>query len=240
MKRLSDYFQEKTFVAISHRGNGFGKENTIEALIGAINSGAHMVEFDVQVTSDHKAVLFHDDDTTRLFPGTKMKIRDTPYGTLQQKLGADAIPLLTTLWQKNTSSYYYVELKAHTNELAYKDALVQQVLEQIDFYQVSDQVLWVSFDPYMVYHRRLEGRTIMKGLNIKSPKDTEKVNLEGISCLCPNIINITPKWLEKWSEKYILPYGDVEQLVNTPELRKQLRGFTADSLQRLTEIMENN
>lgn len=46
---------------IGHRGAAGEKlENTLPALQAAIDAGADMVEFDVRMTKDHKAILSHD------------------------------------------------------------------------------------------------------------------------------------------------------------------------------------
>jgi glycerophosphoryl diester phosphodiesterase len=51
--------QERFIVA--HRGSsGTAPENTISSIRHAISAGALMVEVDVQITSDHKAILMHD------------------------------------------------------------------------------------------------------------------------------------------------------------------------------------
>ncbi len=46
---------------VSHRGGGgFGPENTLESLRGAIAAGASMVETDVRATADGELVIHHD------------------------------------------------------------------------------------------------------------------------------------------------------------------------------------
>jgi glycerophosphoryl diester phosphodiesterase len=51
--------QERFIVA--HRGSsGTAPENTLSSILHAISAGALMVEVDVQITSDDKAVLMHD------------------------------------------------------------------------------------------------------------------------------------------------------------------------------------
>ncbi len=46
---------------VSHRGGaGFGPENTLESLRGAIAAGVHMVETDVRATADGELVIHHD------------------------------------------------------------------------------------------------------------------------------------------------------------------------------------
>ncbi|MGT2759558.1 glycerophosphodiester phosphodiesterase, partial [Streptococcus moroccensis] len=52
---------------IAHRGDvARGVENSIEALEGAAESGADLVEMDVVMTADNELVVIHDDDLGRL------------------------------------------------------------------------------------------------------------------------------------------------------------------------------
>ena len=54
---------------IAHRGASWGeKENTLPAFERAIALGADFIELDVQMSSDGRAVVFHDADLARLTP----------------------------------------------------------------------------------------------------------------------------------------------------------------------------
>jgi glycerophosphoryl diester phosphodiesterase len=60
----------KRFI-VAHRGSsGTAPENTLASIRQAIDAGALMVEVDVQITSDHKAVLMHDQVLGRTTDGT--------------------------------------------------------------------------------------------------------------------------------------------------------------------------
>lgn len=72
-KRRSVWKPSANFIAIGHRGSGMNKalsadkryqammENTISSFNEAGKFGVRFVEFDVQVTRDDRAVIFHDD-----------------------------------------------------------------------------------------------------------------------------------------------------------------------------------
>jgi glycerophosphoryl diester phosphodiesterase len=50
------------FTVIAHRGaSAYYPENTLPSFEGAIDMGADMIELDVQLTSDRKVVVFHDE-----------------------------------------------------------------------------------------------------------------------------------------------------------------------------------
>ena len=50
----------KDFVLISHRGGkGFGPENTLQSLQGALDFGVEMIETDVRMSADGVPVIHH-------------------------------------------------------------------------------------------------------------------------------------------------------------------------------------
>ncbi len=52
---------------IAHRGaSGDLPENTLEAVLAAVDQGADLIEIDIQVTKDGKLVLFHDRSLERI------------------------------------------------------------------------------------------------------------------------------------------------------------------------------
>lgn len=69
---------------VAHRGwrNRF-PENTLPAIKGALDAGAHFIEIDVQVTADGEPVLFHDDTLDRLCR-QRGAIADYSYAQLQK------------------------------------------------------------------------------------------------------------------------------------------------------------
>ncbi len=57
---LGEGLEERDFLLVSHRGGGgFGPENTLEALRGALEFGVEMVETDVRMTADGVPVVHH-------------------------------------------------------------------------------------------------------------------------------------------------------------------------------------
>uniref|UniRef100_A0A0K0F5F9 Glycerophosphocholine phosphodiesterase GPCPD1 (inferred by orthology to a human protein) n=1 Tax=Strongyloides venezuelensis TaxID=75913 RepID=A0A0K0F5F9_STRVS len=66
-KTFIRHWKKRSTVEVGHRGMGdsytkhtAARENTIHSLNSAAENGADMVEFDVQLTKDKKAVIFHD------------------------------------------------------------------------------------------------------------------------------------------------------------------------------------
>ena len=65
--KIHPYLNSNKKLAIAHRG-GISRypENTMEAFQEAIDLGYKYLETDIQVTSDNKLVIFHDDKLDRL------------------------------------------------------------------------------------------------------------------------------------------------------------------------------
>ncbi|MFC5950615.1 glycerophosphodiester phosphodiesterase [Pseudonocardia lutea] len=66
-----------TPLAIAHRGDPHGhRENTVPAVLAALDQGADLVEIDLALTRDGTAVLLHDETLTRLW-GRALAVADT-------------------------------------------------------------------------------------------------------------------------------------------------------------------
>jgi len=75
--------------ACAHRGdNKAAPENTLPAIKSAVAKGAHMIEFDVQMTKDGELVIMHDGDVRRTTNG-EGKIADLTFAEIR-KLDAGA------------------------------------------------------------------------------------------------------------------------------------------------------
>ena len=80
---------------IAHRGVTRNKqENTLPAFQEAFSEGADGLEIDVRLSKDEKPIIFHDEDTSRLFQKS-LEIKNTTYSELKT-LGnkENRIPLL--------------------------------------------------------------------------------------------------------------------------------------------------
>jgi len=68
----------------AHRGANFSQpENTIAAFKEAIRLGAHMIEFDVQMSKDGELIILHDDTVDRTTNGTGGAV-NLPFNELRE------------------------------------------------------------------------------------------------------------------------------------------------------------
>lgn len=71
------------FRAVAHRGAPrVARENTVPALLAALDLGADAVEIDVKLTADGCTVVVHDDTLDRLW-GLPLVVRETRYDDLR-------------------------------------------------------------------------------------------------------------------------------------------------------------
>lgn len=110
---------------IAHRGvTRNEQENTLPAFQEAFSEGADGLEIDVRLSKDEKPIIFHDEDTSRLFQKS-LEIKNTTYSELKT-LGnkENRIPLLDEVLDflpKN--KHCYIEIKSDAKTVPFLDKL---------------------------------------------------------------------------------------------------------------------
>jgi glycerophosphoryl diester phosphodiesterase len=142
---------KRKILAIGHRGAaGITPENTKIAFLKALDLGADAVEFDVQLTRDNVAVVFHDEMLDRTSNGTG-RVSETDFDVVS-KLDAGGwfgasfenveIPtleeILQTLGGKTTMN---IELKPDDR----LDRLVKHVVTAVARFELFESVIFSSF-----------------------------------------------------------------------------------------------
>ena len=143
---------------VAHRGfHQFetSAENSVSSMQLAVKQGFEGTEFDVQLTGDDVAIVFHDANMQGHV------ICDTPYDTLQ-KLPAftlrsgETVPTMDEflaacsqalkeqrLSKKHTRLFFEVKPQASTIQRYH---LIGQIIEAIGKYQLHDDIFFISFD----------------------------------------------------------------------------------------------
>jgi len=114
---------QKRPLIFAHRGaSAIAPENTMASFKAAKAMGAPGIELDIHRCATGELVVFHDDTTKRVAPGTDFRITETPWSTLQtvdigswkgSQWAAERPILLERLFEEFGSSLYYdVEIKA--------------------------------------------------------------------------------------------------------------------------------
>lgn len=155
MMPLAEFVQHHTRFVVAHRGaSAVAPENTIAALLSAIQVGVPMVEVDVQLTSDGHVVLFHDRTVGRTTSGRGQMHRFT-YGELSQmdagewfslEYRGERVPLLEqalTLLRTH-STYASIEIKhpAIGENIHYR---LERIADVVARCGMTECVLFTSF-----------------------------------------------------------------------------------------------
>jgi len=139
----------------AHRGySGQYPENTMLAFQKAELAGADEIELDVQLSSDGKVVIFHDESLDRLTGINKM-VMELSFDELSKlnagkmvygdKFGFNPIPSLEEYfsWVKNTNLVTNIELK---NGGYYYEGLEEKTIALIGKYGLEERVFFSSFN----------------------------------------------------------------------------------------------
>lgn len=143
---------------VAHRGfHQFetSAENSVSAMQLAVFNGFEGTEFDVQLTGDDVAIVFHDAKMQGLV------ICDTPFDTLRQLpaftlRSGETVPTLDEFMaacsqalkeqrQRGQRTRLFFEIKPQTSTIQ-RYHLIGQIIETIGKYQLHDDIFFISFD----------------------------------------------------------------------------------------------
>lgn len=176
---------------IAHRGNvEVALENSIESLIAAAEVGADYVEMDIQETSDHKFVVYHDATLKRLAkqPGriSQMTLDELEGIPIESQGFKSTIPSFSNYIDQaiKEDMKLLVEIKLHGNE---SDDFAQNFVSLLEEKGVSESYIVQSLDyPILMAIKEINPEiktSYVSALNIgKLPQtETEFIGLEEFS-----------------------------------------------------------
>lgn len=135
----------------AHRGYWLGgaAQNTLGALREARLQGAEMCEFDVRLTKDSVAVLFHDEDL-QIIGRSDLKVADLNFQDLRELLKKDrrVSTLREVLADDQVPALLNIELKA---EETVNNALERVVADEVIRAGAENRVLFSSFNPFSIW-----------------------------------------------------------------------------------------
>lgn len=149
---------------IAHRGDSANApENTLAAFRLALENGADGIELDVKLSADQKLVVIHDFTLDRTTNGHG-QVNGTPFGAMREldagswfspKFKGEPIPLLDEVFAEFGGKFLInVEL---TNYKTPEDQLPELVIELVKKHNLSDSVLFSSFD----HHNLLRAKSLV-------------------------------------------------------------------------------
>lgn len=183
MDTLKNFVESGNKFIVAHRGaSAFAPENTMSSVELALNSGAAMIETDVQMTKDGVIVAWHDDDLS-LKLGINKKISEINYRELKDidagswfdsKFEDVEIPRLEDIIQKIQGKLFLnIEIKEpKQNEIKLLSTLIQIV----EKYNYIDKTLFCSFYYHLLPTIKYECEDTHIAA-IRIPGDTTKPSL---------------------------------------------------------------
>ncbi len=180
----------------AHRGaSEKAPENTMAAFYKAIEMGANGIETDVQISSDNKLVLFHDDTMKRIIGIDRLISSFTYKELLEFDFGAhkgakyrnEKIVLLEDFLK-------YFSAKDITLAIEIKqNGLEQDVLSAINTFKCKERVIITSFDfEHLTCIRKLDKEISLGFLTEDINEETLKTLEENkVRQICPRVQNLT-------------------------------------------------
>jgi glycerophosphoryl diester phosphodiesterase len=161
-------------LVVAHRGaSAVEAENTIAAFEAAVEAGADVVEFDVRMTADDRAVVVHDADVARTTDGAGLvasqTLAEVKRSRVRTAVGATAeIPTLEeALACLSGRAAVDVELKNVPGEPDFepdRERAADAVLAALHAGAFLGEVLISSFNPLSIAHVRARDPDVATGL----------------------------------------------------------------------------
>jgi len=193
-------------LCIAHRGaSALAPENTLASFIKAIDLGADVIEFDVQLTQDNVPVVFHDeglerttDDWGDLDITTLEDLRLLDAGKwFSSSFKGEKVPSLDEAFHTMAPKVLmYLELKHQKKKP--NSLLVEKVVQMIKEKDLYEKILVVSFDLEIIDLVKQADAKVVTGANFIFPDKVMRWLSEKpdrIDVLCPRISVLNDEFL---------------------------------------------
>ena len=225
---------------IAHRGvTRNDQENTLLAFHQAFSEGADGLEIDVRMSKDEKPIIFHDEDTSRLFD-KNLEIKNTMYSELQA-LGnkENQIPLLNEVLDfLPQNKECFIEIKSDANTVPFLDKLRIK----------NKNITFLSFDKNVItdLKRRFPNKLVFQSFHTlqierygikKILEFYKKGNSDGLSI---DIRDLSNKTIDKLLEKKIdLIIWTLNSMGRLKELsKKNIRAIITDEVKDFADFLK--
>ena len=225
---------------IAHRGvTRNDQENTLPAYHQAFSDGADGLEIDVRLSKDKKPIIFHDEDTSRLFKKS-LEIKNTTFFELEA-LGnnENRIPLLDEVLDfLPQNKECFIEIKSDANTVPFLDKLR---IEKKD-------ITFLSFDKNVVLalKKRFPNKLVFQSFHMlqierygikKILEFYKNGNSDGLSIDIRGLSNKTiDKILEKKIDLIIWTLNSMERLKELS--KKNIRAIITDEVKDFADFLK--
>ena len=225
---------------IAHRGvTRNDQENTLPAYHQAFSEGADGLEIDVRLSRDEKPIIFHDEDTSRLFK-KNLEIKNTTFFELEA-LGnnENRIPLLDEVLDfLPQNKECFIEIKSDANTVPFLDKL------RIE----KKNITFLSFDKNVVLalKKRFPNKLVFQSFHMlqierygikKILEFYKNGNSDGLSIDIRGLSNKTiDKILEKKIDLIIWTLNSMERLKELS--KKNIRAIITDEVKDFADFLK--
>ena len=225
---------------IAHRGvTRNDQENTLPAYHQAFSEGADGLEIDVRLSKDEKPIIFHDEDTSRLFKKS-LEIKNTTFFELEA-LGKNEnrIPLLDEVLDfLPQNKECYIEIKSDANTVPFLDKLKIE----------KKNITFLSFDKNVVLalKKRFPNKLVFQSFHMlqierygikKILEFYKNGNSDGLSIDIRGLSNKTiDKILEKKIDLIIWTLNSMERLKELS--KKNIRAIITDEVKDFADFLK--
>ena len=225
---------------IAHRGvTRNDQENTLPAYHQAFSEGADGLEIDVRLSKDEKPIIFHDEDTSRLFK-KNLEIKNTTFFELKA-LGnnENRIPLLDEVLDfLPQNKECFIEIKSDANTVPFLDKLKIE----------KKNITFLSFDKNVVLalKKRFPNKLVFQSFHMlqierygikKILEFYKNGNSDGLSIDIRGLSNKTiDKILEKKIDLIIWTLNSMERLKELS--KKNIRAIITDEVKDFADFLK--
>jgi glycerophosphoryl diester phosphodiesterase len=220
------------FTVIAHRGaSAYYPENTRAAFEAAIELGADMVEFDVQLSRDGEVVVFHDEKISRCTNGrgrisdyTLAELRKLDAGSwFNNKFKGATIPTLhETLAICRDKIAVNIEIKTEAVADMATGGIEEKCLKIVEQSGMRDHVIFSSFDPRAIKHLKEIDNNAATAVLFEKKRYGKKLPSEIVTLLGADCFNCSHKELnKKWLKD--LEVNGISVNVYTVDAEKRIR-----------------
>ena len=225
---------------IAHRGvTRNDQENTLPAYHQAFSEGADGLEIDVRLSKDKKPIIFHDEDTSRLFK-KNLEIKNTTFFELEALGNNDnRIPLLDEVLDfLPQNKECFIEIKSDANTVPFLDKL------RIE----KKNITFLSFDKNVVLalKKRFPNKLVFQSFHMlqierygikKILEFYKNGNSDGLSIDIRGLSNKTiDKILEKKIDLIIWTLNSMERLKELS--KKNIRAIITDEVKDFADFLK--
>ena len=246
-----------TPILVAHRGYMLRyPENTLTGIRAAIDAGACMVEFDVQMTGEHEFVLLHDDDFKRTSNVTGTVFEYSILNPVsvhepkrfQDRFSGETVP--TLMQALDTIAAYpdvtaVVEVKEESLQQWGTETVMSKLVNILE--SARARCLVISFDAdavdYVKKYSKLQGGWVLKHFDTNSKQQAQQLSPDYLICNYKKINSelwkgdwqwmlydiMQPDLALEWANKgaALIETSDIGGILNHPVLGKKACGHGA-------------